>query len=79
MVRSLYGLRGVTMELLAMDWSGFVLTFFFIYGLYAPCLLTLLDQRHGLRQRLLALLPCLLLSWLGYWLSQRQMKYGDLL
>jgi len=67
------------MELLTMDWSGFVPTFCFIYGVYAPCLLTLLDQQHNLRQRLLALLPCLLLSWLGYWLSQRQLKYGDLL
>jgi len=35
------------MELLAMDWSGFVLTFFFIYGIYAPCLLTLLDKQHN--------------------------------
>jgi apolipoprotein N-acyltransferase len=65
------------MELLAMDWSGLVLTFFLIYGVYAPCLLTLLDQQHRWSQRLLALLPCLFLSWLGYWLSQRHLKYSD--
>ncbi len=65
------------MELLTMDWSGLVLTFLLIYGIYAPCLLTLLDREHRLPKRLLALVPCLLLSWLGYWLSQRHLKYSD--
>lgn len=65
------------MEFLAMDWSGLVLTFCFIYGIYAPCLLTLLDHQHRLSMRLLALVPCLLLSWLGYWLSQRHLRYSD--
>lgn len=65
------------MELATTDWSGFVVAFFLIYGVYAPCLLILLDRQHRLPQRLLALLPCLLLSWLGYWLSRRHLKYSD--
>jgi len=65
------------MALVTMDWSGFFLTFVFIYGIYAPCLLILLERQHRLSRRLLAALPCLFLSWLGYWLSQRHLKYSD--
>ncbi len=56
------------------DWSGFWWSFLLIYGLYTPCLLTMLEQEQPLRQRLFLLVPCLLLSWPGYWLSQRYLK-----
>lgn len=65
------------MDVLTMDWSGLVLTAFLIYGIYAPCLLIMLDRQHRLSARLLAILPCLLLSWFGYWLSQRHLRYSD--
>lgn len=62
------------MTISPIDWSGLWWCFLLVYGLYTPCLLTMLDQDQPLRQRLCLLLPCLMLSWLGYWLSQRYLK-----
>lgn len=64
------------MELLSLDWTGLVLVFFVIYGIYAPCLLILLERQYSMAERCCAMLACLLLSWLGYWLSKRRLKYG---
>lgn len=65
------------MELLTMDWSGLALTFFLIYGIYAPCLLTLLDNRLPFPYRCFAMLTCLCLSWFGYWLNRRHLSLSD--
>ncbi len=54
------------------DWTFLLLLLVLVYGIYAPCMLALLDSQISHRQRLLNLCSCLLLSWFGYWLTQRE-------
>lgn len=60
------------------DWTFILLLLLLVYGVYAPCMLALLDPQVSHRQRLKNLCCCLFLSWFGYWLSQRDQQHPPL-
>ncbi len=56
------------------DWSMFMLLFVLVYGIYAPCMLVFFEGDTSVRQRIAFFCSCLLLSWLGYYLSRRYFR-----
>jgi len=57
------------------DLSRLLLLLVVVYGVYAPCVLVVLEVNISPRQRLTCLCSCLLLSWLGYWLCRRYLLH----
>jgi hypothetical protein len=56
------------------DLSFFMLLFALVYGIYAPCMLVFFEGETSPRQRVTYICSCLLLSWLGYYLSRRYFR-----